>query len=97
MGDGQSGSTDILRAYIPAVPEYLTYVVLVYRLVCAVIMFGLGGMIVSTIVKIRALHNVHSILIVNLMVSIQIDCYYISNYVSLCVCKMLLDMANVVI
>ena len=71
MGDGQSRSTDILRADIPAVPEYLTYVVLVYRLVSAVITFGLGGMIVSTIVKImiRALHNVHSILIVNLMVS----------------------------
>ena len=32
-------------------------------------MIGLGGLIVSTIVKTRALHNVHNILIVNLIVS----------------------------
>jgi len=72
MNEEQSGSTDmsdILNADIPAAPGYLTYVVLVYRLVCAVIMIGLGGLVVSTIVKTRALHNVHNILIVNLMAS----------------------------
>ena len=69
MEDEQSGSTDILSADSPDIPGYLTYVVLVYRLASAVFVIGMGSLIISTIVKIRSLHKVHNILIVNLIVS----------------------------
>ena len=69
MDDEQSGSTDVLIADSLDIPGYLTHVVLVYRFACAMFVIGMGGLIISTIVKTRALHNVHNILIVNLMVA----------------------------
>ena len=70
MVDEQSGSTDdTLIADSLEIPGYLTCVVLVYRLASTVFVIGMGSLVISTIVKTRALHNVHNILIVNLMVS----------------------------
>ena len=67
MDDEQSGSTDVLSADSLEIPGYLTYVVILYRLASTVLVIGMGSLIISTIVKTRALHNVHNILIVNLM------------------------------
>ena len=65
----ESGSTDTLNADSLDIPGYLTYVVLLYRLASTVFMIGMGSLVISTIVKTRGLHNVHNILIVNLMVA----------------------------
>ena len=69
MDDEQSGSTYTLSADSQNIPGYLTYFILVYRLFSAVFVIGMSGLIVSTIIKVRALHNVHNIFIANLMVS----------------------------
>ena len=69
MDEEQSGSTGTSITDNLDIPGYLTYVVLVYRLASAVFVIGMGSLIISTIVKTRALHNVHNILIVNLMVA----------------------------
>ena len=65
----ESGSTAILSADSLDIPEYLTYVILIYRLASAVFVIGMGSLIISTIVKTRSLHNVHNILIINLIVA----------------------------
>ena len=66
----ESASTDTLSADSLDIPGYLTYVfVLLYRLASTVFIIGMGSLVISTIVKTRALHNVHNILIVNLMVA----------------------------
>ena len=68
MDDKQSGSGDTLNTDDMDIPGYLTYVVLVYRLASTVFVIGMGGLIISTILKTRSLHNVHNVLIVNIMV-----------------------------
>ena len=65
----ESGSTDTLSTDSLDIPGYLTYVVLLYRLASTVFMIGMGSLIISMIVKTRVLHNVHNILIVNLIVA----------------------------
>ena len=69
MEDEQSGSTHTPATNSLGISEYFTYVVLAYRLATTVFMTGIGSIVISTILKTRALHNVHNILIVNLMVS----------------------------
>jgi len=61
--DEQSGSTDTLAADSVDIPGYLSYWVLVYRLACTAFVIGMGGWIITTIVKNRPLHNVHNILL----------------------------------
>ena len=68
-----SGSTDMLSNNSLAIPDqqsmYITFVVLVYQLVSTAYIIGMDSLIISTILKNRSLHNVHNILIVNLMVA----------------------------
>ena len=68
MDDAQSGSADSISVDSLDIPEYVTYVVLVYRLASTAFIIGMGSLIISTIIKTRSLHNVHNIFIVNLMV-----------------------------
>ena len=68
MEDEQSGSTDIFSSDT-GTPEYVTYAVLVYQLASTTFMISMGSLFISTILKTRSLHNVHNVLIVNLMVS----------------------------
>ena len=68
MDDGQTSSTDTFSD-ITGIPEYVTYIVLVYQLVSAVFVIGKDSLIISTILKTRSLHNIHNILIVNLMMA----------------------------
>ena len=69
MEDEQSGSTDTPTTDSLGISEYVSYVVLVYHLISTVFVIGMASLVISTILKTRALHNVHNILIVNLMVS----------------------------
>ena len=69
MDKEQSGSTDTQRIDGLEILDYVTYAIIAYRLASTVFVIGMGSLIISTILKIRALHNVHNILIVNLMVS----------------------------
>ena len=70
MEDEQSGSTGAFSED-RGIPEYImiTYIVLVYQFACTALMIGMGSLVISTILKTRSLHNVHNVLIVNLMVS----------------------------
>ena len=63
--DEQSGSTDTLAADSVDIPGYLSYWVLVYRLACTAFVIGMGGWIITTIVKTRSLHNVHNMFIIS--------------------------------
>ena len=69
MDDEQSGSTFTFSGGDRGTPEYITYVVIVYQLASTAFVIGMDGLIISTILKIRSLHNVHNVLIVNLLVS----------------------------
>ena len=69
MDDEQSGSTDTFSDDGVGIPVYVDYVNLVYRLACTAFIIGMGSLVISTILKTRSLHNVHNILIVNLMVA----------------------------
>ena len=69
MDDEQSGSTDTFSDDGVGIPEYFDYVNLLYRLASTVFVMGMGSLVISTILKTRSLHNVHNILIVNLMVA----------------------------
>ena len=69
MEDEQSGSTDTFRADDVGIPAYVDYLVLVYRLVGTAFIIFMGSLVISTILKTRSLHNVHNILIINLMVA----------------------------
>ena len=69
MDDEQSGSTDTFSDDGVGIPAYVDYVNLVYRLACTAFIIGMGSLVISTILKTRSLHNVHNILIVNLMVA----------------------------
>ena len=81
MDDEQSGSTGTFNDDGAAIPEYVNYVNLLYRLACFTFIIGMSSLVISTILKIRSLHNVHNILIVNLMVDdiIGIVFYAFSN------------------
>ena len=68
MEGEQSGSSDIFSGDT-GTPAYVTYAVLVYQLASTTFMIIMGSLIISTILKTRSLHNVHNVLIVNLMVS----------------------------
>ena len=68
MDDEQSGSTTFSSGD-RGTPEYITYVVIVYQLASTTFVIGMDSLIISTILKIRSLHNVHNVLIVNLLVS----------------------------
>ena len=68
--DGElSGSTDTFKDDGVDIPEYVDYVSLLYRLASTVFVVGMGSLIISTILQYRSLHNVHNILIINLMVA----------------------------
>ena len=69
MDDEQSGSTDTFSDDGAGIPEYVDYVSLLYHLVSTAFAIGMGSLVISTILKTRSLHNVHNILIVNLMVA----------------------------
>ena len=69
MEDEQSGSTDAPTTDSLPISEYFTYVILVYHFSSIVFVIGMASLVISTILKTRALHNVHNMLIVNLMVS----------------------------
>ena len=69
MGDEQSGSTDIFKDDGVDIPEYFNYFSLLYRLASTVFVVGMGSLIISTILQYRSLHDVHNILIINLMVA----------------------------
>ena len=69
MEDEQSGSTDKPTTDSLGISEYVSYVFLVYRLASTMFVIGMATLVISTVLKTRALHNVHNILIVNLMVS----------------------------
>ena len=69
MGEERSGSTNTFSDDGVGIPEYVDYLSLVYRLVCTTFIIGTGILVISTILKTRSLHNVHNILIVNLIVS----------------------------
>ena len=69
MDDEQSGSTDTFSDDGVGIPAYVDYVNLVYRLACTAFIIGMGSLVISTILKTRSLHNVHNVLIVNLMVA----------------------------
>ena len=45
------------------------YVSLVYRFACTAFVISMGSLVISTILKTRSLHNIHNILVVNLMVA----------------------------
>ena len=67
MEDEQSGSNDTFRADNVGIPAYVDYVVLFFRLASTVFIIFMGSLVISTILKTRSLHNVHNILIINLM------------------------------
>ena len=67
MEDEQSGSTDTFRADDVDIPAYVDYLILVCRLAITAFIIFMGSLVISTILKTRSLHNVHNILIVNLM------------------------------
>ena len=69
MDEEQSGSIDTQSIDSPGISVYITYVILVYRLTSTVFVIGMASLVISTVLKTRALHNVHNMLIVNLMVS----------------------------
>ena len=69
MDDELSGSTDTFKDDGVGIPEYVDYVILLYRLASIVFVVGMGSLIISTILQYRSLHNVHNILIINLMVA----------------------------
>ena len=51
------------------IPEYVDYISLLYRLACTTFIIGMGSLVISTILKTRSLHNVHNMLVVNLMMA----------------------------
>ena len=51
------------------IPEFVDYINLLYRLACTTFIIGMGSLVISTILKTRSLHNVHNMLVVNLMVA----------------------------
>ena len=69
MDDEQSGLTDAFNGGGVGILMYVDYVSLVYQLASTAFIVGMGSLIISTILKTRSLHNVHNVLIVNLMVS----------------------------
>ena len=69
MDDKLSGSTDTFKDDGVDIPEYVDYFSLLYRLASTVFVVGMGSLIISTILQYRSLHNVHNILIINLMVA----------------------------
>ena len=69
MEDEQSGSTDTFRADDVDIPAYVDYIILVCRLASTAFIIFMGSLVISTILKTRSLHNVHNILIINLMVA----------------------------
>ena len=80
--DGElSGSTGTFKDDGVDIPEYVDYVSLLYRLASTVFVVAMGSLIISTILQYRSLHNVHNILIINLMVTdiIGIVVYAIHN------------------
>ena len=69
MDDERSGSTDTFKADRVDIPEYVDYVILLCRLAITVFVVSMGSLVISTIFQNRSLHNVHNVLIVNLMVA----------------------------
>ena len=68
--DGElSGSTDTFKDKGAGILEYVVYFNLFCRLASTVFVVGMGSLIISTILQYRSLHNVHNILIINLMVA----------------------------
>ena len=73
MEDELSGSADTLCNNSVGITDlqnvYVTYAIIVFRLASTVYIIGMANMIISTILQTRSLHNIHNILIVNLMVA----------------------------
>ena len=69
MEDEQSGSANTFRADDVDIPAYVDYLILVCRLAITAFIIFMGSLVISTILKTRSLHNVHNILIINLMVA----------------------------
>ena len=69
MDDERSGSIDTFNDDGMDIPEYVDYISLLYRFACTIFIIGMGSLIISTILKTRSLHNIHNILVVNLMVA----------------------------
>ena len=73
MEDELSGSTDTLSNNSVGITDlqnvYVTFAVIVFRLASTMFIIGMANMIISTILQTRSLHNIHNILIGNLMVA----------------------------
>ena len=69
MDDEQTGSIDTFNDDGMDIPEYVDYISLLYRLASTIFILGMGSLVISTILKTRSLHNIHNILVVNLMVA----------------------------
>ena len=71
MEHEQSGSTDTLRADDDdvGIPVYVDYVILLCRLASTTFIIFMGSLVISIILQTRSLHNVHNILIINLMMA----------------------------
>ena len=67
MDNEQSGSTDTFRADDVGILAYVDYLILMYRHASTAFIIFMGNLVISTILKTRSLHNIHNILIVNLM------------------------------
>ena len=82
MDDKEAGSTDSFSYDGVDIPKYVDYIILVYHLASTAFTIGMGSLVISTILKTKSLHNVHNILIINLMVSdiVAIIVYVFYNY-----------------
>ena len=69
MDDERSGSTDAFSDDGVGIPEYIDYVILLCRLASTAFIVSLGSLVILTILQNRSLHNVHIVLIVNLLVA----------------------------
>ena len=69
MDNKRSGSIDIFSDDDMDIPEYVDYISLLYRFACTTFIIGMGSLVISIILKTRSLHNIHNILVVNLMVA----------------------------
>ena len=69
MDDERAGSTDTFKDDRVDIPEYVDYFILLCRLAITVFVVSMGSLVISTILQNRSLHNVHNVLIVNLMVA----------------------------
>ena len=69
MDDEQPGSTNAFGDDGLGIPDYINYVILLCHIASTVFIVSMGSLVISTILRNRSLHNVHNVLIVNLLVA----------------------------